>query len=99
MKDHAKGDYRPYINPLVKSANSFKPEIDSEDVVINGVSIRMYAHLVAFFIKKEANCVKITHIASVRNIKILVKLFYFTIIKHIYFLYKCHIYNMPIHSQ
>ncbi|SCL93582.1 fam-a protein [Plasmodium chabaudi adami] len=64
MKDHVKGDYRPYINPLVKSANSFKPEIDSEDVVINGVSIRMYAHLVAFFIKKEADCVKITHIAS-----------------------------------
>ncbi|CAD2099691.1 fam-a protein [Plasmodium vinckei lentum] len=64
MNDHNRWHYKEYVNPIVESANSFKPDIDSEEIVRNGITIRMYVNLVAFFIKKEADCVKITHVAS-----------------------------------
>ncbi|CAD2100789.1 fam-a protein [Plasmodium vinckei brucechwatti] len=55
---------KEYINPIVKSANSFSPYIDSEDDIRNGKLIKIYANLVGFIIEKEADCVKITYISS-----------------------------------
>lgn len=64
-------DNTKYVNPIVKSANTFNPIIESDDHR-DRVSTKMQVNLVAFFIKKEANGVKITHLCSVSNIKILV---------------------------
>ncbi|CAD2111716.1 hypothetical protein YYG_04465 [Plasmodium vinckei petteri] len=54
-----------YVNPIVEYVNSFKPHIDSEDDIRNGRLSKMYVNLVAFFIKKEADCVKVTYVSSI----------------------------------
>ncbi|SCL92284.1 fam-a protein [Plasmodium chabaudi adami] len=64
--------YERYENPIVEGASIFKPDIYSEKYIINGKLSQIFVNLMAFFIKKEADCVKITHISSVSNIKILV---------------------------
>ncbi|VTZ67111.1 fam-a protein [Plasmodium chabaudi chabaudi] len=56
-------DNTKYVNPIVKSANTFNPIIESDDHR-DRVSTKMQVNLVAFFIKKEANGVKITHLCS-----------------------------------
>ncbi|KEG04708.1 hypothetical protein YYE_00283 [Plasmodium vinckei vinckei] len=55
---------KEYINPIVKSANSFRPYIDSEDDIRGGKLIKIYANLVGFIIEKEEDCVKITYVSS-----------------------------------
>ncbi|CDU19940.1 fam-a protein [Plasmodium yoelii] len=65
MNDHDGGNNKKYVNPIVESANSFKPDIDSEEDIRNGDLYKMYVHLVAVFIKKEADCVKVTYISSI----------------------------------
>ncbi|CAD2109220.1 fam-a protein [Plasmodium vinckei] len=65
MNNHDGVKGKEYVNPIVKSANSFKPDIDSEEDIRDGKLYIMYINLVAFFIKKEDDCVKITHINSV----------------------------------
>ncbi|EUD72647.1 hypothetical protein YYG_01645 [Plasmodium vinckei petteri] len=72
MNDHDRKNTKKYINPIVKSANTFKPEIYPELDIINGKLSKMYINLLVFIVKKEADCVKITHIRSVSNIKNLV---------------------------
>lgn len=72
MNDHDGGKNKKYVNPFVESANSFKPDIDSEEDIRNGDLYKMYINLVAFFIEKEADCVKVTYVSSVSNIKILI---------------------------
>ncbi|CAD2112495.1 fam-a protein [Plasmodium vinckei] len=56
--------YEKYINPIVESANKFNPKFNSEIYTRNRALPQMYINLMAFFIKKEADYVKITHIGS-----------------------------------
>ncbi|CAD2085899.1 fam-a protein [Plasmodium vinckei brucechwatti] len=56
-----------YVNPIVKSANSFKPDVNSAIEVRMGFSHEMYINLVAVFIKKEADGVKITQLTSIEH--------------------------------
>ncbi|CAD2098023.1 fam-a protein [Plasmodium vinckei petteri] len=72
MNDHDSKNTKIYLNPIVKSANTFNPEIDSEEDIRNGQLSKTYINLLAFIIKKEADCVKITHVSSVSNIENLV---------------------------
>ncbi|SCN58814.1 fam-a protein [Plasmodium chabaudi chabaudi] len=65
MNDHDPGYYAEYVNPLVESANSFKPEVDSEEDIRRGKLYKTYVNLMTLFIKKEVDCVKITVIASI----------------------------------
>ncbi|CAD2098370.1 fam-a protein [Plasmodium vinckei] len=65
MNDHDSKNTKIYLNPIVKSANTFNPEIDSEEDIRNGQLSKTYINLLAFIIKKEADCVKITHVSSV----------------------------------
>ncbi|CAD2111710.1 fam-a protein [Plasmodium vinckei petteri] len=54
------------VNPIIKSAISFNPGIDtSKDLLRNELSKKMYINLAAFFIKKEANCIKVTYLSSI----------------------------------
>lgn len=85
MNDHDGRNNGGYINPIVESANSFKPDVNSEEDIRNGELYKMYVNIAAFFFKKEADYVKVTYLSSVSTIKILVTSFYFTIIKNIYF--------------
>ncbi|KEG00738.1 fam-a protein [Plasmodium vinckei vinckei] len=66
MNDHD-GYYTnsKYVNPILKSINSFSPDINSQEDIRNGKLYKMYINLMAFFIKKEAKGVKVTHISSV----------------------------------
>ncbi|KEG04701.1 fam-a protein [Plasmodium vinckei vinckei] len=65
MNDHDGHCTRKYINPIVESANSFKPDINSQEDIRKGELSKMYVNLVAFFIKKGEDNVKITYISSI----------------------------------
>ncbi|CAD2100782.1 fam-a protein [Plasmodium vinckei brucechwatti] len=65
MNDHDGYCDKKYVNPIVKSANSFKPDINSQEDIRKGGLSKMYVNLVAFFIKKEEDSVKVTYISSV----------------------------------
>ncbi|CAD2111708.1 fam-a protein [Plasmodium vinckei petteri] len=58
-------DYEMHLNPIVESANFFKPDIDPLEDIRNANVPKMHVNLAAFFIKKEADCVKITIISSI----------------------------------
>ncbi|SCL92999.1 fam-a protein [Plasmodium chabaudi adami] len=58
-------DYGKYENPIVESANTFNPKFNSEQYIENEKLSQMYINLKAFFIKKENDYVKITHISSI----------------------------------
>ncbi|KEG04700.1 hypothetical protein YYE_00275 [Plasmodium vinckei vinckei] len=54
-----------HLNPIIKSANSFNPDIPHyEDMFKNELSKKMYVNLAAFFIKKGEDNVKITYVSS-----------------------------------
>ncbi|SCM08133.1 fam-a protein [Plasmodium chabaudi chabaudi] len=72
MNDHDGATFKKYaypiveyVNPIVEYVNSFTPHIDSEDDIRNGHISKMYVNLVAFFIKKEVDSVKVTYISSI----------------------------------
>ncbi|CAD2100862.1 fam-a protein [Plasmodium vinckei lentum] len=65
MNDHDGYCDKKYVNPIVASANSFKPDINSQEDIRKGGLSKMYVNLVAFFIKKEEDSVKVTYISSV----------------------------------
>ncbi|VEV57609.1 fam-a protein [Plasmodium vinckei vinckei] len=65
MNDHDHKNNKDYINPIVESANSFKPDIDSEEDIRNGKLSKVYINLVGFIIKKEPDYIKFTYIVSV----------------------------------
>ncbi|EAA20130.1 hypothetical protein [Plasmodium yoelii yoelii] len=65
MNDHDGGKNKKYVNPIVESANSFKPDIDSEEDIRNGDLYKMFVHLITFFVEKHADCVKVTYISSI----------------------------------
>ncbi|CAD2109125.1 hypothetical protein YYG_01624 [Plasmodium vinckei petteri] len=64
MNDHDGRNNSEYVNPIVESANSFKPDINSGEDIRNGELYKMYVNLAAFFFKKEADCVKVTYLSS-----------------------------------
>ncbi|KEG00220.1 hypothetical protein YYE_04928 [Plasmodium vinckei vinckei] len=65
MNDHDHKNNKDYINPIVESANSFKPDIDSEEDIRNGKLSKTYINLVGFIIKQETDCIKITYLISI----------------------------------
>ncbi|CAD2087657.1 fam-a protein [Plasmodium vinckei lentum] len=67
MNDHNLSKGLNYINPIVKSANSFKPDVNSESDIRIGLLHKAYINLMAIFIKKEANGVKITQLTSIEH--------------------------------
>ncbi|SCL86563.1 fam-a protein [Plasmodium chabaudi adami] len=64
MNDHDGRNNSEYINPIVESANSFKPDVNSEEDIRNGELYKMYINIAAFFFKKEADYVKVTYLSS-----------------------------------
>ncbi|SCL89839.1 fam-a protein [Plasmodium chabaudi adami] len=67
MNDNSKPSPIPYQNPIVTSANSFKPVLNSEIEVRMGMLHKTYINLMTLFIKKEADGVKITLIGSIEH--------------------------------
>ncbi|SCL91944.1 fam-a protein, partial [Plasmodium chabaudi chabaudi] len=65
MNDHSGFDFDDYINSIVESANSFTPDMDSEEDIREGKLAKFYINLIAFFIKKRPTDVKITHLSSI----------------------------------
>ncbi|ETB63078.1 hypothetical protein YYC_00666 [Plasmodium yoelii 17X] len=64
MKDQNIASFIKYVNPIVESANSFKPDIDSEEDIRNAKLFKVYVNLVGAFIEKKSDCVKITYLSS-----------------------------------
>ncbi|VTZ80689.1 fam-a protein [Plasmodium yoelii] len=64
INDHNGAPCIQYVNPIVESANSFKPDIKSGKSIRNGKLFKVYVNLVAVFIKKKTDCVKITYLSS-----------------------------------
>ncbi|CAD2109210.1 fam-a protein [Plasmodium vinckei] len=67
MDDYCNSSLKNYVNPIVQSANSFKPDIDSEEDIRRARLTKFYINLMAIFIKKEADGVKITNICSINH--------------------------------
>ncbi|SCL91544.1 fam-a protein [Plasmodium chabaudi adami] len=66
MNDHD-GYYTnsTYENPILESINGFYPDVDSHEDIRNGKLYKMYINLMAFFIEKVPNGIKVTHVSSV----------------------------------
>ncbi|EUD73115.1 hypothetical protein YYG_01150 [Plasmodium vinckei petteri] len=69
--DHHPSD-KEYKNKIVKKANLFTTEIDSEDDIRNGKLEKGYVHLAGYYIQKHNDHVDVTFIASVSDIHILI---------------------------
>ncbi|VEV58078.1 fam-a protein [Plasmodium vinckei vinckei] len=67
MNDHNPVKNINYVNPIVSSANSFNPDVNSDRSIRMGYLHTIYLNLVAIFIKKEANGVKITQLTSIEH--------------------------------
>ncbi|EUD70495.1 hypothetical protein YYG_04464 [Plasmodium vinckei petteri] len=65
VNDHDSKNNKNYINPILRRVNSFKPDINSQGSIRNRNALKMYINLAAFFIKREADCVKVTFIGSI----------------------------------
>ncbi|SCM10053.1 fam-a protein [Plasmodium chabaudi adami] len=65
VNDHDSKKNKNYVNPIVESANSFKPDINPQGSIRNQNALKMHVNLAAFFIKKEADCVNVTFISSI----------------------------------
>ncbi|CAD2099524.1 fam-a protein [Plasmodium vinckei brucechwatti] len=61
--DHHPSD-KKYKNKIVKKANLFTTEIDSEDDIRNGNFEKAYVHLAGYYIQKHNDHVDVTFIAS-----------------------------------
>ncbi|CAD2102623.1 fam-a protein [Plasmodium vinckei brucechwatti] len=61
--DHHPSD-KEYKNKIVKKANLFTTEIDSEDDIRNGKLKKTYAHLAGYYIQKHNDHVNVTYISS-----------------------------------
>ncbi|CAD2085547.1 fam-a protein [Plasmodium vinckei lentum] len=62
--DHHPSD-KEYKNKIVKKANLFTTEIDSEDDIRNGKLEKGYVHLAGYYIQKHNDHVDVTYIASI----------------------------------
>ncbi|CAD2100770.1 fam-a protein [Plasmodium vinckei brucechwatti] len=65
MNGYNSRTHKKHVNPIVESANSFQPDVKFRENVVNWRVSKIYVNLVAFFIKKKAKYVKITHVNSI----------------------------------
>ncbi|EUD71210.1 hypothetical protein YYG_03843 [Plasmodium vinckei petteri] len=63
---------KQYENKIIKNANLFKAEIDSEDDIRKGELKKTFIHLAGYYIQKYDDHVDVTFIASVSDIHILI---------------------------
>ncbi|CAD2100766.1 fam-a protein [Plasmodium vinckei brucechwatti] len=64
MNDHYGDRIKKYVNPIVESARSFKPDVRSQEDIRKGKAFKIFVNFAAFFVKKEADCVKVTYVSS-----------------------------------
>ncbi|CAD2111632.1 fam-a protein [Plasmodium vinckei] len=64
MNDHYGDHMKKYVNPIVESARSFTPDVRSQEDIKKGEAFKIFVNFAAFFVKKEADCVKVTYVAS-----------------------------------
>ncbi|SCL89213.1 fam-a protein [Plasmodium chabaudi chabaudi] len=63
--DYNDFDRKKYTNPIVESANLFKPRIYSENDIINGELTKIFVNLSGYVIKKIDDYVDITYVNSI----------------------------------
>ncbi|EAA16398.1 hypothetical protein [Plasmodium yoelii yoelii] len=64
INDHNPSD-KKYKNTIVKEANLFKTEIDSEDDIREGKLKKVFVNINGYLFKKRSKCVDITYIESI----------------------------------
>ncbi|SCL86173.1 hypothetical protein PCHDS_000508400, partial [Plasmodium chabaudi adami] len=64
-------DHNPYIkkykNKIVKSANLFKTDIDSEDDIRRGELQKVFINLAGYLIEKKGENLEITYVESIEG--------------------------------
>ncbi|SCL89511.1 fam-a protein [Plasmodium chabaudi adami] len=56
-----------YTNEIVKSANLFKTEIDSEDDIRRGELQKVFVNLAGYIVENKGDCVNVTYIESINK--------------------------------
>ncbi|EAA19542.1 hypothetical protein [Plasmodium yoelii yoelii] len=64
INDHNSKNKKPFENTLIKSANLFKIDIDSEDDIRKGKLKKAIVNIAGYIIKKEDKCLDVTHVES-----------------------------------
>ncbi|CAD2111618.1 fam-a protein [Plasmodium vinckei] len=64
MNDHYGDHMKKYVNPIVESARSFTPDVKSQEDIRKGEAFKIFVNFAAFFVKKEADSVKVTYVTS-----------------------------------
>ncbi|ETB58051.1 hypothetical protein YYC_04141 [Plasmodium yoelii 17X] len=65
INDHNSKNKKPFENTLIKSANLFKTDIDSEDDIRNGKLKKMCVNIMGCIIEKKNKHVDITYVESI----------------------------------
>ncbi|ETB56404.1 hypothetical protein YYC_05832 [Plasmodium yoelii 17X] len=65
INDHNSKNKKPFENTLIKSANLFKIDIDSEDDIRKGKLKKAIVNIAGYIIKKEDKCLDVTHVESI----------------------------------
>ncbi|EAA21877.1 hypothetical protein [Plasmodium yoelii yoelii] len=71
INDHNSKNKKPFENTIIKSANLFKTNIDSEDDIRKGKLKKTIVNIAGYIIKKKDKYLDITYVESVINIQIL----------------------------
>ncbi|WBY58933.1 fam-a protein [Plasmodium yoelii yoelii] len=71
INDHNSKNKKPFENTIVKSANLFKTDIDSENDIRNGKLKKTVVNIMGYVIEKKEEYLDITYVESVINIQIL----------------------------
>ncbi|CAD2109194.1 fam-a protein [Plasmodium vinckei] len=64
INDHYPSD-KEYKNKIIKNANLFTAEIDSEDDIRKGILEKTFVHLAGYLIEKKDVCVNINYLESI----------------------------------
>ncbi|CAD2102633.1 fam-a protein [Plasmodium vinckei brucechwatti] len=67
INDHNRRDKKKYENIIVKSANSFKVDVNSQEDLKNGQYKKMFVHLSGYAITKYKDHVEIIHIEAIND--------------------------------
>ncbi|CDU17790.1 fam-a protein [Plasmodium yoelii] len=71
INDHNSKNKKPFENKIIKSANLFETDIDSEDDIRKGKLKKSIVNIAGYIIKKKDKYLDITYVESVINIQIL----------------------------
>lgn len=63
---------KKYKNKIIKNANLFKTDIDSEEDIRKGKLKKIFVNIAGYLIEKKADNLDITYIESVSDIQILI---------------------------